>query len=94
MTNYKGDFVATFEDIDYNLYQKNETTPREAFRGCLYETYGEDKAYVEKVLQDDALAHRETRIDSILEEKGEVFVLRGYWAINRLGFLIRKEVKP
>lgn len=37
MTTDKGDFIAKFADIDYDRYIKNEITPREAFKGCLFE---------------------------------------------------------
>ena len=91
--DYKGDFVATFEDIDYDLYIKNEITPREAFKGCLFEVYGKDHDFVVKTLGDDVSAIKLPRVDTILEEKGEIFVLNGYWATNRIGYLIRKEIQ-
>jgi hypothetical protein len=90
----KGDFVGTMTEMtdndSFNRYIKNEITPREAFGGHLFETYGPDHQEVVETMQDDALAHKETRVDTILEEQGEIFVLRGYWAINRIGYLIRK----
>ena len=91
----KGDFVGKLEDMTHDrlrsTYIQNEVTKRDAFQGCLFETYGPDHEKVQEVLKDDASAIREIRMDTILEEKGEIFVLRGYWAINRIGFLIRKE---
>ncbi len=56
-------------------------------RGCLFETYGEELAFVRK--QDPRLIW--TLLDG---DDGQLVVQRGYHVVNRIGYLISQQPVP
>jgi hypothetical protein len=55
-----------------------------SFGGCMYETYGEEIAYVK--------AQPNKRIWTIVDTDGDdLLILAGYHFVNRLGYLITNE---
>jgi hypothetical protein len=56
-------------------------------RGCLFETYGDELAFVQR--QDKQ--HVWTVVDS---EHGDMYILSGFHQINRVGYLISQHARP
>jgi hypothetical protein len=54
-----------------------------SFGGCMYETYGEELAYVK--------AQPNERIWTIIDEDDKMFFIAGFHFVNRLGYLITNE---
>lgn len=52
------------------------------FGGCMYETYGEEIQYV--------ISLPKNRIWTIIDEEGKMYLVAGYWRVNRVGYLISK----
>jgi hypothetical protein len=56
-------------------------------RGCLFETYGEELAYVKR--QDDRRVW--TLVDG---DDGDMYVISGFHYVNRVGYLISRDPIP
>jgi len=68
------DFIARFKPVP------NPIDPSAGFDGCLFETFGEDLAYVQA--QDPNL------IWTVLDCDGQLAIASGFHVVNRLGYLI------
>ena len=68
------DFLARFKPVS------NPIDPNAGFDGCLFETFGEDLAYVRA--QDPNL------VWTVLDCDGQLSIASGFHFVNRLGYLI------
>jgi hypothetical protein len=68
------DFIARFKPVP------NPIDPDAGFDGCLFETFGEDLAYVQA--QDPNL------VWTVLDGDGQLAIASGFHVVNRLGYLI------
>ena len=66
--------------------EKNSFQKHSSFDGCMFETFGEELAYVK--------AHQEKYKDvwTITEEEGELFIEYGFHFVNRIGYFITKNI--
>lgn len=56
------------------------------FDGCMFETYGEELDYINKVTPNNR-----KNIWTILENEGKLYISSGYHFVNRMGYLITEE---
>ena len=68
------DFLARFKPVP------NPIDPGAGFDGCLFETFGDDLAYVQA--QDPNL------VWTVLDSDGQLSIASGFHVVNRLGYLI------
>ena len=68
------DFLARFKPVS------NPIDPNAGFDGCLFETFGDDLAYVRD--QDPNL------VWTVLDCDGQLAIASGFHFVNRLGYLI------
>jgi hypothetical protein len=70
---------------------RNHLNPDAAWDGCLFETHGEELAFVARQ------EHRAvfTLVESDGDDDADLFILSGYHRVNRLGYLISsRPVEP
>jgi len=65
-----------------NEIDKNFTS----FDGCMFETYGEELEYVQKIARESP-----RRVWTIVEVDGIMYYESGFHFVNRLGYLITEE---
>ncbi len=75
------EFDAQFTPVE------NHLDDNASFSGCMFETYGEEVDYVFD------LSKKEQRVWTIIEgDDDKIFYTTGFHRVNRMGFLITKEV--
>lgn len=57
-----------------------------SYNGCMFETYGDEEAYVKRINAENPL-----RVWTVLDCDGETIVGQGYHHVNRLGYLITEK---
>ena len=76
------------EDVFYEEYKpvKNHLDDNSAFGGCLYETYGDEVSYIQKLNTES------NKVWTIIEGDDDAMTyLAGYHVVNRLGFLVTEK---
>jgi len=76
------------EDRFYDHYipQENHFDNNVGFGGCLYETYGEEEEYIEKVLQETP-----KKVWTLVETDVGFTIVAGSQFINRFGYFITEK---
>lgn len=74
------DFLARFEPIP------NHLNADRGFDGCLFETFGEDLAFVRATV-----ASEPQRVWTLVESDGVMSIESGYHHVNRLGYLVTRH---
>jgi hypothetical protein len=82
MTTYTDTHHMLTEDAFLDRFKPvaNPIDPNRGFGGCLFETFGEELAYVQK--QDSNL------VWTVLDCDGQISIESGFHFVNRLGYLI------
>lgn len=80
------------EDEFYERFNriKNHIDDNAAFDGCMFETYGEELKFVQKIAQETP-----KKVWTITECDGRMCYDSGFHLVNRLGYFItEEEVEP
>ena len=66
---------------EYNFLSPEETS----FGGTMFETYGDEVAYVESVTKDRVWTYVDT-------DNGGLAIINGYHLVNRIGYFVTEEL--
>ena len=80
------------EDEFYEKYNplKNHLDSDAAFDGCMFETFGEEVEFINKIAESLVKG----KIWTIIEVEGKFYFLSGWHFINRFGYLVTEEIVP
>ena len=74
------DFFEQYQPIE------NHIAPNAPYDGCMFETYGEEWAYVQ--------ASKPEYVWTLVENDGVLAITSGFHFVNRLGYFISKTPRP
>lgn len=63
--------------------QQNELQPDAPYNGCMYETFGDELAYICRMSNKHTI--------TLCEHDGVMFLSFGYKTVNRLGFFVTSK---
>lgn len=67
---------------------KNPVSPYAAFDGTMFETFGDDLAYVQTQPLENIWTLVQGNFD---EDGGNLYVINGYYLINRIGYFVTRQ---
>lgn len=84
--------ITMSEDEFYEKYNplKNHLDSDAAFDGCMFETFGEEVEFINKIAESLVKG----KIWTIIEVEGKFYFVSGWHFINRFGYLVTEEIVP
>ena len=76
--------------VETGVFQPNHIAgDAHGFNGLLYETFGEEVAFVSKTAQEHPL-----RVATVLECDGRLYLASGFHHVNRVGYFVASQDLP
>lgn len=88
VTLTEDEFYERFNPIKNHFYENPEDC---SFDGCMFETYGKELDHINWSRTDEV---NKSRIWTILDCEGKLYITSGYHYVNRFGYLITEESVP
>lgn len=84
--------ITMSEDEFYEKYNplKNHLDSDAAFDGCMFETFGEEVEFINKIAESLVKG----KLWTIIEVEGKFYFVSGWHFVNRFGYLVTEEIVP